>query len=310
MKLDIIVPVFNEEKVLPLFIARTEKVCQELLSKKYFSQYSLIFTDDGSEDQTWDILMDNHKRNNNIKGIRFSRNFGHQLALKAGLDHSNGEVVVSMDGDLQHPPELIEQLLLRWKDGYKIVNTIRKDTEGINIFKKISSRMFYFLINLFSDVKIHPGSSDFRLLDKKVVDEIKIVTDKQIFLRGLVNSLGFNKTEIGFVADDRAEGKTKYTFKKMLKLALSGIMSFSIKPLRIITFTGIFVSFIAFIFIIYVLLARFMFNVAVQGWASIMISILFLGGVQLLSLGILGEYIGKMFNQQKSNKNYIVRDIL
>lgn len=303
-KLSVVIPVYNEDGNLRELYKRLKNILEDTLNVTY----EIIFVDDGSTDDSWQIIEGLHKQNDNVKGIKFSRNFGHQYAIKAGLDRSTSDAVVTMDADLQHPPEMIVDFYRKWREGYKIVQAVRKDTSGANIFKGFSSRIFYRIITFLSDVKIKRGSSDFRLIDNQVVEELKKIDENQLFLRGIIPWLGFDEIDIEYIAPDRFSGEPKYTIKKMFALAVNGIMAFSIKPLRISVFLGLIVSLIAFLYILYALIANFIYKITLPGWTSILISILFLGGIQLISIGILGEYLGKLFIESKKRKSYIISD--
>lgn len=301
-ELSVVIPVHNEGSNLKELYKRLKNVLEDKLQ----ITYEIIFVEGGSEDDSWNIIEDMHKQNKNVKGIKFSRRFGHQHALKAGLDYSNGKAVVSIDGDLQQPPEMIGEFYYEWKKGYDIIYALRKDTKGVSLWKKATSRIFYSFLNLISDIKIEKGSSDFRLLDRKVVNELKKFSECQLFLRGIIKWVGYKSTSIYYVAEKRYSGKTKYTLRRMLHFAVDGVMSFSIRPLRLATILGVFISILSCIYIMYALFVRFIVKTVVPGWTSILISILFLGGIQLLSLGILGEYIGKLFLEAKRRQYYIV----
>jgi dolichol-phosphate mannosyltransferase len=225
------------------------------------------------------------------------------------LDYSIGKAVISMDSDLQHPPEIIEKFYEEWKKGYDIVCATRKDTEGISLLKKVSSRFFYTVMNFLSDTKIEEGSSDFRLLDRKVVDEVKKFSETHLFLRGIISWIGYKSTAVEYLASQRYSGKSKYTIKKMVHFALDGIMSFSIRPLRVAMACGFFISVFSFLYILYALISKFVLKTTLAGWTSILISVLFLGGIQLLSIGILGEYLGKLFIESKKRRNYIIEKL-
>lgn len=302
-EISIIIPVYNEEGNLEELYRRLASVLG-----KMDVTYEIIFVDDGSIDNSWGIISKLHSEDKNIKGIKFSRNFGHQYALKAGFEYSNGNATVTIDADLQQSPELILEMYDKWKEGYEIVQAVRKNTKGTLFLKNIFSNLFYKTINFLSESKIKPGSSDFRLLDYKVVREIKNLKENQLFLRGIISWLGFKSYYIEYCADKRFSGLTKYSYKKMLKLAIDGIMSFSIKPLRLVTIMGLFATFLAFIYFIYALVIRIFYQKTNTGWASILITILFMGGIQLISLGIIGEYIGKVYIESKNRQNYIIED--
>ena len=302
-ELSIVIPVYNEEgNLLELY-----KRLIGVLENELHVTYEIIFIEDG-EDNSWQIIEKLNDQNINVKGIKFSRRFGHQNALKAGFDYSSGNAVISMDADLQHPPEMLIDLYNKWNEGYKIVQAIRKDTKGVNIFKELNSRIFYKIINFLSDVKIDRGSSDFRLLDRQIVEELKKLNENQFFLRGVIPWLGFNKMSIEYIAQDRFSGETKYTIKRMVNFAIDGIMSFSIKPLRIATILGLIISIVSFIYGLIVIYLKIFTNINVPGLSSILLSILFLGGIQLIVLGIIGEYIGKIFEGIKGRSSYIIKE--
>ena len=302
-EISIIIPVYNEEGNL-------EELYRRLISVlvKIDDTYEVIFIDDGSTDNSWEIISKLYKEDDNIKGIKFSRNFGHQFALKAGYEYSDGNATVSIDADLQQSPELILEMYDKWKEGYDIVQAVRKNTKGALFFKKFFSKLFYKTINFLSETKIKPGSSDFRLLDYKVVKEIKNLKENQLFLRGIISWIGYESYYLEYSADKRFSGETKYSYRKMLRLAVDGIMSFSIKPLRLVIFLGFFTTLLAFIYLVYVFVVRLTAQID-AGWASILASILFLGGIQLISLGIIGEYIGRLYIENKNRRNFIIEEI-
>jgi len=302
MMISVVIPAYNEAGNIKTV---TTQISDKL---KKFDSYEIILIDDGSTDSTLDEIKEVVKTNDCVKFISFSRNFGHQKALKAGLDYANGDCVISMDADLQHPPELIINLVEKWKEGYDIVYTIRKDFQQTGILKKTTSTLFYKLINMISDVDIPLGAADFRLLDRKVVNELRKFKENWPFIRGLVSWLGFNQTGIEYSVRNRTVGKTKYTLRKMISFALEGITSFSILPLRISVMFGFLSSFFAFLYTIYALIAKFYMHIAIQGWTSILISVLFLGGVQLIFLGLIGEYLGKLFIESKKRPAYVIKE--
>lgn len=300
-KISIVVPVYNEEaNISPLF-----KELQKIQEKKY--AYEIIFVDDGSTDKTLNRIESLSKKNKQVKYLSFSRNFGHQIALKAGVDFVSGDCVVYLDGDLQHPPKYIRQMVKLWESGYDVVFTVRKDDKDTAFLKKMTSKLFYKLLNSISDVKIKPGSADFRLLDRKVVAVLKPLNETSFFIRGLVPWSGFRQTDIFYKADKRNAGETKYTFVRMLLLALDGITALSVKPLRIATFVGFFFAIISGLYGIYAIVVRIFYSQAIVGWASLVASVVFMGGLQLMILGIIGEYLGKLFIQSKNRPLYIVK---
>ncbi|MDY6799605.1 MAG: glycosyltransferase family 2 protein [Bacteroidota bacterium] len=300
-KVSVIIPSFNEENnIRPLFDAISEN------TKEY--NVELIFIDDGSSDKTLENIKSLASQYIDIRYISFTRNFGHQNALKAGYDFATGDCVISMDADMQHPPELIPEMIRLWQQGYKIVSTKRKHTKSLGFFKKFSSRLYYKILNLFSEIKIENGVADFRLLDKKVVQELKKLNEKFLFFRGLIPWLGFSQIQLEYLEPQRFSGKTKYSFSKMLHFASDGITSFSVKPLKISIYLGFIIAFIAFLYILYAIYISVFTNTAITGWASTIISILFIGGIQLIMIGILGNYLGKLFMENKKRPNYIIKE--
>lgn len=299
-KLSVVVPCYNEEGNL-------EKLYSELNIHLSRFNFEVILVNDGSSDKTADLILDLAKRDTRVKYINFSRNFGHQNALRAGIQHASGDCIVSMDGDLQHPPSLIPKLIDLWLDGYDVVYTRRQDPKELSAFKRFTAKMFYNIINSMADVNIEPNTADFRLIDRKVADVFNTFDENPIFIRGIVPWLGFKQIAVDYVAQSRFAGTTKYTFKKMVRFAIAGITSFSVKPLQLATTLGLLVSAFAFLYILYVLYIYFFKQIAISGWSSMLISILLLGGIQLLVLGIMGEYLGKMYMAGKRRPNYIIR---
>lgn len=300
-KVSVVIPAFNEQDTIkPL----TERLIS-VVSK--YKDYEILFIDDGSNDKTLEIIEDLAARNNNIKFLSFSRNFGHQAALMAGLLYVDGDCIISLDADLQHPPELIDQLIEKWQAGYEVVYTIREDTEGISFLKRVISSAFYKCMNIISNINLEKGSADFRLLDKSVVEALRDVRESSIFLRGIISWVGFKQCSIKYKADSRFAGKSKYTFWKMFTFALNGITSFSVKPLHLATVLGSIISLFAFIYGMFALYMSIFTDKTISGWTSLILSVVFMGGVQLLMIGILGEYIGRVFIETKKRPNYIIR---
>jgi dolichol-phosphate mannosyltransferase len=240
--------------------------------------------------------------------LSFSRNFGHQNALRAGTLYASGDCIISLDGDLQHPPELIPDLITKWKEGFDIVYTIRKDEKKIPVLKRVMSVLFYKLMNAISDMNFEHGEADFRLLDKNAAAELNNLNENAIFFRGMVKWLGFEQIGIEYTPDDRTWGKTKYSRKKMFALAISGITSFSIKPLRISTIIGISIAFLSILYGIYALYIKFFTDNSIEGWTSVFFMVTFIGGIQLIILGIIGEYIGNIFLESKKRPHYIIEE--
>ena len=301
-KVSIIIPCYNEAEGLKPFYNELKKHLLTVYS------YEIIFVNDGSSDETLDIIKNMRHDDEAIHFISFSRNFGHQNALKAGFDLASGNSAICLDADLQHPPELIPKMLEKWEEGFESVVTKRIDHDSISGFKKITSKMFYRLTNHLSDVKLENGVADFRLLDRKVLDALKNFSENQIFLRAIIQWLGFKQTIISYKAGERIAGKSKYTIKKMFSFALSGITAFSVKPLRFSIYLGLIFAVFSFFYGIYALVVFLFTNNALPGWTSILMSVLFIGGLNLLMLGIIGEYLGKLFIENKKRPNYIISD--
>ena len=300
--LSIVIPVFNETGNLILMVDAIAAVMQPL---PY--EYNIIFVNDGSSDDTLAFIKQIAAANNIVKYISFSRNFGHQNALKAGLDNSYTDAVISMDGDMQHPPKLIPQLLKLWEAGNEVVYTVRKEQEELPALKKATSNLFYKILNNLSSIEIEHGTADFRLLDKKVVDVLREIKEYDLFWRGLVKWIGFKQVSVDYIPGKRASGTSKYTFKKMMELAIKGITSFSTKPLTIAIYIGFVSSLLSFLYLPYVFYS-FYHGHTISGWASVIVTIAFFGGLQLMILGILGVYLGKLFMQNKERPHYIISE--
>jgi len=300
--LSIIVPTYNEEGNVVLLY---EQIL-EVLKQEGVENFELIYVNDGSSDGSFSVIKKLSQNDLRVKYISFSRNFGHQHALKAGLDHALGDAVISMDADLQHPPQLIPEMLKRWKEGAQVVYTVRAEEKGISWFKKITSKGFYWLINKMSEYPIVDGAADFRLLDKKVVAEIKRYPEKELFFRGLIAAIGFRQEAMVFTPNKRHSGQTKYSVKKMASFAIAGITSSSAKPLYFSIYLGSFLAFLAFLYGIYAICISVFTDDAITGWTSIVASVVFIGGIQLLMIGIIGVYLGKIFKESKNRPHYIV----
>jgi len=301
-KISIVIPAYNEEENLSQIRRAVDGVFKTLSGYSY----EIIFVNDGSRDNTQAILEDLSEKFSEVKFIEFSRNFGHQNAVKAGLDFADGNCVISMDGDMQHPPEMIPQLIQKWEEGFDIVYTIRKYSQNISYFKRKTSDFFYHLLSSLSDVELEKGSSDFRLMDASVVDVVRSSGESDIFLRGLVKWIGFKQFSIPFVAADRFAGNSKYNLGRMIRFAFTGITAFSVKPLYLAAYLGFFFSLLPLLYIPYVLYS-FINHSEISGWASLIMTVVFFGGVQLIILGILGIYMGKIFKQIKHRPIYIIR---
>ncbi|MDO4921130.1 MAG: glycosyltransferase family 2 protein [Phascolarctobacterium sp.] len=300
-KISIVVPVFNEQENLCEFYKRVTAV---MSAETY--DYNIIFVDDGSSDSSAVILNELSKKDGRVEAYLLSRNYGHQMALTCGLDNADGDAVITMDGDLQHPPELLPQLLRLWEQGNEIVQTKRLATQDAGFFKKFTSNAYYKLINALSEVEITPGGSDFRLMDRIAVDAFKQYRERARFIRGLVNTLGFRVTVLEFVAPPRFAGHSKFNLHKMLHFALDGITAFSNLPLRWAFYVGLVFGVSSILLLGHVFYVKFIIDDAVPGWATMTVSVLFLGGIQLVGIGILGEYIGRIFEEIKHRPLYLV----
>lgn len=300
--LSIIVPAFNEE-------GNIEAVAEQIKQQaEQFRKYEIIFINDGSTDATAEKLRMLHRSNPNIQFISFSRNFGHQSALLAGIHHASGDCIISMDADLQHPPAMIPQLVSKWQEGFDIVTTIRDDSQNTSWFKRSTSSVFYKLMNRLSNITLEEGAADFRLIDRSVAQVISNSTEYNLFLRGYIAWLGYKQCMVPYIPHQRQSGKTKYSFGKMMMLAINGITSFSVKPLRVAMILGTAISLLAFIYAIYAIYVYLETNEAVPGWTSVLVSILFIGGLQLLILGIIGEYLGRTLMQTKQRPDYVIME--
>lgn len=298
--ISIIIPTYNEEQNVPLIY---NALCKEL------TEYNLqiIFIDDGSKDSTLNEIKALASSNKNVDFISFSRNFGHQKALMAGFNAAKGDAVISMDCDMQHPVNVIKKLLAEWLKDNDIVYSIRID-KNITFFKKLSARVFYKLINTLSDTQIQQGSADFRLLDKKVVSQLKTMNELHIFYRGIIPWTGYKSTNIEYIAEDRAHGASKYTLIKMMSFAFDGIISFSTKPLRISIYFGIIIALFSFLYGLYAIYVTLFTESVISGWGSLITVILFIGGFQFIVMGIIGEYIGRIYMENKNRPNYIIKE--
>jgi dolichol-phosphate mannosyltransferase len=299
--ISVVIPMYNEEAVARETYGRLTGVMEGLKLP-----YEIIFVDDASTDSTFDLLKGLARADTRVKVIRFSRNFGMQAALTAGLDHASGDAVITMDGDLQHPPELIPELLDKWRAGYEVVYTVREYGMSAGLFKKATSALFYKIINKLARIDIPAGATDFKLYDKKVLGTLTSLRERNRFLRGLSVWVGFKQTAVHFKAAKRAAGVSKYTLRRMVGFALDGITSFSIFPLKVSIYLGFAASLLSFAYLCYVIYAKMLTERAVAGWASTTAAVLFIGGVQLIAIGILGEYIGRIYEEVKGRPPYII----
>lgn len=298
----IVAPVWNEVASLPEFLSRVTEIME-----KSSDSWELVVVDDGSTDGSSDILLKHAEKDARIKPVIFARNFGHQIAVTAGLDFSQGDAVVIIDADLQDPPEIIPELIAKWKEGYEVVYAVRKDRKGESFFKRVTAKFFYRLINRITAIDIPLDTGDFRLMDHRVVDVLNQMREHHRFLRGMSAWVGFNQTGVPYERAARFAGQTHYTLSKMLRLASTAITGFSFFPLQVATYLGFMSAAIATVAIPVVIALRLAGNEAFFGQATTLIAVLFFGGVQLISLGILGEYIGRLYDEARGRPLYIVR---
>ena len=302
-KISLVIPMYYEEQVAEECYKRVSKVLKGL--KDY--DYEIIFVNDGSKDKTLPILEKIADKDKKVKIVSFSRNFGHQAAVTAGLKYVTGDAVVIMDADLQDPPELVPDMLKKWEEGYEVIYGKRKKRDGESAFKLLTAKAFYATLNKLSDVEIPKDTGDFRLVDRKVVDVVNSLPEHNKFLRGLFSWVGFKQDPYEYERKERFAGKTKYPLKKMLKLAKDGIIGFSTKPLKIVGGLGILSVVVSIIILIYAILSfAFNWNNLTAGWTSIMCTMTFLGGIILISLWMIGEYIARIYDETKQRPQYIV----
>jgi len=299
----VVIPVFNEENNVDLLYDRLQGVM-----KSMNKTYRFVFVNDGSRDNTLQKLKDLASKDPHVKYIDLSRNFGHQVAVTAGLHFSEGKRVVIIDADLQDPPELIVEMEQKKNEGWNVVYARRKQRKGESFFKRLTARVFYRLLKSITSVDIPVDTGDFRMMDWKVVEVLNRMPEQHKFIRGMVSWVGFKQTYVEYDRDQRHSGKTGYTFKKMLRFAIDGITGFSNVPLKVATWMGFGFSIVSFLLIIYALYARFISKDYVPGWASIMISISFIGGIQLICLGLIGEYIIRMDSNLRRRPLYIINE--
>lgn len=301
---DVVVPCYNEEDVLSMFYEECEKVFNTIDGY----DFTYIFVNDGSKDKTHLILKDFAAKYDNVKYISFSRNFGKEPAMYAGLTNTNGDYVVVMDADLQHPPALIPKMIKELEKGYDSCSAMRKSRKGESKIKSLFSSMFYKLSNRFSDVELTQNAVDFRIMSRQMVNSILELSEVQRFTKGIFAWVGFETSWIPYENVERPAGETKWSFKSLFKYAITGITSFSIAPLRFLTTTGLLISLLAFALIIFTLFRKFVWGIDVSGYASLLIAVLFMGGIIELSLGILGEYIANIYLEAKDRPVYIIKD--
>jgi glycosyltransferase involved in cell wall biosynthesis len=300
----LVVPVFNEIEILPQFHQRATQTLHGC-----GDSYEIIFVDDGSSDGSLDELRRLAAIDAHVRVVSFSRNFGHQTAVTAGLNYSTGAAVAVIDGDLQDPPELIPDMLERWREGYQVVYAVRR-TRRENWVKRVAYRLFYRLLRSLSYVNMPLDAGDFALMDRCIVDLLNEMPERNRFVRGIRAWVGFRQTGIEYDRHPRFAGESKYPFAKLMRLAYDGVISYSFVPLRMVTQLGFVISAVAFALMTYVLVLKIFFGISLVGWTSTIVAILFLGGVQLVSIGILGEYVGRIFDEVKRRPLYVVKDLV
>ncbi|MEQ8174228.1 MAG: glycosyltransferase family 2 protein [Syntrophomonadaceae bacterium] len=298
----LIIPAYNEEAVIEETYFRLTRVMQSL-----GESYELIFVNDGSWDQTEAILGDLERSDSHVRLLSFSRNFGHQTAVTAGLDHASGRAIIIIDADLQDPPELIKQMIEKWKEGYEVVYGQRRERRGETWFKKSSAALFYRFLNALTDVNIPLDTGDFRLIDRRVADILLTLREKNRFIRGLVSWVGFRQTAIEYVRDERLAGETKYSLKKMLRLSMDGITSFSLKPLQLATWSGLFIAGLSLLFLVISAVRLIWSPGTTTLWSFLTALSLLVNGITLICIGILGEYVGRIYDEARNRPLYILK---
>jgi len=303
--ISVIVPVYNESEVIGTFYDRAT----EAFARLEGLDYEFVFVDDGSRDGSYQKLSMFAATDPHVCVLKFSRNFGHQIAITAGIDYARGDCVVVIDADLQDPPEVVSAMVDKWRQGFDVVYGVRAEREGEGTMKLATASLFYRLLGRLTTIQIPVDVGDFRLMSRRAVDQLKQLREKDRFVRGLVSWIGFNQTGVLYHRDKRYAGETKYPYRKMIKFALDGITSFSTAPLKVASWTGYGAALLAILYLLSVFVQK-MLGHTVEGWATIMVALLFLGSVQLICLGILGEYLGRVFNEVKPRPMYVVEEVL
>lgn len=303
-KISILVPCYNEEAVLNEFYQRT---CSVIAGLSEYA-FAFVFVNDGSRDHTIDIMRQLRAQDSRVSYVNLSRNFGKEIAMIAGIDYIDSDAMVIMDADLQDPPELLPEMLRYWEQGYMDVCAKRSSRAGETFFKKWSSHMYYRILQKVSDISIQPDVGDFRLLDRQCIEALKLMRESQRYTKGMFSWIGFEKKEILFDRDARAAGETKWNYWKLFNLAIEGITSFTIAPLRMASFAGCILAFLALLYMCFIVARTLIYGGDVAGYPSLISAILFIGGVQLLFLGIMGEYLGRIFNESKFRPLYLVKE--
>ena len=303
-KISILIPAYNEQEVLEPLYQRLGKLAND--NKAY--GFEFLFVNDGSRDKTMEIIKGYAEQDNRVAYVNLSRNFGKEIAMMAGFDHVTGDATVIIDADLQDPPELIPKMIKYWEDGYDDIYAKRSSRQGETWIKKFTSQMFYRILQKSTHIPIQQDTGDFRLLDRRCIEALQQIRESQRYTKGMFSWIGYKKKEISYDRDPRAAGISKWNYAKLFNFAIDGITSFTTAPLRISSFLGIIISFISFLYIVFLVIRTIFFGTDLAGYPSMMAVILFLGGVQLLSLGIIGEYIGRIFNETKQRPLYFVEE--
>jgi len=301
----VVIPAYNEQET----ISETYKRLTGVM-KGMGEPYELIFINDGSKDQTAQMIAAFCESDTSVRLINFSRNFGHMSAISAGMEYSRGQAIFVIDADLQDPPEVFPEMAAKWKDGYHVVYGKRIKRKGESVFKKLSAKIFYRLLRSMTSVDLPPDTGEFRLIDRKVCDVVNKLPEKNRYIRGLVSWVGFKQIPVEYVREERFAGVTKYPLRKMIVFAMDAITSFSNKPLKLATMLGFFISLVSFVYILVVLYQRFFTDQTITGWASTIAVILFTQGIVLMILGLMGEYIGRIYTELQNRPNYIVQEII
>ena len=302
--ISVVVPVYNESETIETFYDRATRALAAIDG----FDYEILFVNDGSNDESHDKLSRLAAADPRVCVLKFSRNFGHQIAITAGLDYARGHCVVVIDSDLQDPPEVITEMVGKWRQGFDVVYGVRAERDGEGRIKLITASLFYRLLGRLTNIRIPVDVGDFRLMSRRAVDQLKQLREKDRFVRGLVSWIGFNQTGVPYHRDKRYAGETKYPYRKMIKFALDGITSFSTAPLKLASWMGYIAALLAILYLISVFVQKLL-GFTVDGWATIMVALLFLGSVQLICLGILGEYLGRIFNEVKPRPMYVIEEV-
>lgn len=303
--LSVVAPVFNEEPILPELYRRLRETLDAI-----GEPWEIVFVNDGSRDRSLDIMRELHRQDPRVHVVSFSRNFGHQIAITAGLDYAQGDAVIIIDADLQDPPATIAEMVKKWREGYDIVYAVRAQRKGESWFKLFTAHLFYRLINRITGVKIPVDTGDFRLMDRRAVEAMRSLREHHRFMRGLSAWIGFRQVGIEYVREERYAGQTKYPFRKMLRFALDGITAFSYLPLQLATYLGFIIAGLSLVGIVATIILRLSGSQAFYGQASTLVMVMFLGGIQLISLGIIGEYLGRIYDEVKRRPLYLVQETL